>query len=214
MDCVSHLRAHVAPSLGPGLTERLIHSKRQSTLYQQQVAWKAFQEFLSHAFSTEDPELAYLISDMISRAHVLHFCVWLRTVKNFESQTIANYKASVAFYVQEVFGVYCSSWEFKALRQHLFLDRPPRPIRIPQWDLDKVLALIQTDKFCQQPGKFLLAKKTAFLLALEIGNRVFRTFCGGQKRHRDHPDRCSSQTARPPRVPLQESERGENSSPY
>lgn len=74
--------------------------------------------------------------------------------------------------MQEVFGDDCSSWEFKALRQHLFLDRPPRPIRIPQWDLDKVLALLQTKKFCQQPGKFLLAKKTAFFLALATTNRV------------------------------------------
>ena len=98
MDWVSLLRAQIAPTLGPGLTERLIHGKRQSTLYQQQVAWKAFQEFLSQVFSEEDPDLAYLSSDMISRAHVLHFCVFLRTVKNFESQTIANYKASGAFY--------------------------------------------------------------------------------------------------------------------
>ena len=74
--------------------------------------------------------------------------------------------------MQEVFGVDCSPWELKALRQHLFLDRPPRPIRIPQWDLDKVLALLQTKKFCQQPGKFLLAKKTAFFLALATTNRV------------------------------------------
>ena len=82
-----------------GLTERLVHSKRQSTLFQQQVAWKAFQEFISQVFSEEDPDFAYLSSNMISRAHVLHFSVWLRTVKNFESQTISNYKALGAFNV-------------------------------------------------------------------------------------------------------------------
>ena len=41
----------------------------------------------------------------------------------------------------------------------------------------------------------------------------FRAFCSDQKRQRDHPGRCSTQTPPPPRVPLQETERGENSPP-
>ena len=130
MDCVSLLRAHLTPKLGVGLTERLIHSKRQSTLSQQQVAWRAFQDFISQVACNENPDWADLSSDSLSPAHVLHFCVWVRTSKGFESQTIANYKASVAFYVEQIFRVDCSSWEFKALKQHLFLDKPQVP-RVP-----------------------------------------------------------------------------------
>ena len=172
LDCVSLLRAHLTPKLGSGLTERLINSKRQSTLYQQQVAWRAFQDFITRLSNDESPEWVDLRSKPLGPAHVLHFCVWLRTTKNFESQTIANYLASVAFYLDQVFRVDCSSWEFKALKQHLFLDRPPRTLRVPQWDLQLVLDLLKSDKYSLHPSKFLLAKKTAFLLALATGNRV------------------------------------------
>ena len=109
MDCVSLLRAHLSPKLGSLLTDRIINSKRQSTLSQQQVAWRAFQDFISQVACSDNPAWAELSADTLSSAHILHFGVWLYTSKGFESQTIANYKAAVAFYVEQVFGVDCSS---------------------------------------------------------------------------------------------------------
>ena len=75
--------------------------------------------------------------------------------------------------MEQIFRVDCSSWEFKALKQHLFLDKPPQVPRVPQWNLGKVLDLLESEAFSVNPSKFTLGKKTAFLLAMATGNKSF-----------------------------------------
>ena len=67
---------------------------------------------------------------------LLDFCIWLRDSKNLATNTIFNYKAAVGSSLSTVFGLDVSSWEFKALKDALFIERPPNPSRIPSWDIN------------------------------------------------------------------------------
>ena len=63
------------------------------------------------------------------------------------------------------------AWEFKALKDALFIEKPPNPPRIPSWDINKVLDLLQKPKYNKVPPEsFCQLKKTLFLIA--TGNRV------------------------------------------
>ena len=46
MDFISFLRFHLATSHKPEVLERLLHGKRGLTLYQNNVSWKAIQDFV------------------------------------------------------------------------------------------------------------------------------------------------------------------------
>ena len=66
------------------------------------------------------------------------------------------------------------SWEFKALKDALFIEKPPNPPRIPSWDINKVLDLLRKPKYRIPPVSFCQMKKTLFLIAMATGNKVFR----------------------------------------
>ena len=173
LDGTSLLRSHLTEKYGFSMADRLVNGKRQSTLYQQNIAWKAFQEFLSSLEDSECPDLLGLENSPLSISHVLHFCLWLREYKNLQSTTIANYKSSVGGILQSVFNLDCSTWEFSALRNNFFLEKPTNPPRVPEWDIQKVLLMLDSGAYINSPpSKFLQLKKTLFLLAIATGNRV------------------------------------------
>ena len=173
LDGTSLLRSHLTEKYGFSMADRLVNGKRQSTLYQQNIAWKAFQEFLSSLEDSDCPVLLGLENSPLSISHVLHFCVWLREYKNLQSTTIANYKSSVGGILQSVFNLDCSTWEFSALRNNFFLEKPTNPPRVPEWDIQKVLLMLDSGDYINSPpSKFLQLKKTLFLLAIATGNRV------------------------------------------
>ena len=90
-----------------------------------------------------------------------------------ETSTICNYKAAVGFPLNVCFGLNFSTWEFKELKNALFLEKPRIPPRTPSWDIGKVLELLSSDKYSSfPPDKFLQLKKSLFLVALACGNRV------------------------------------------
>ena len=172
LDSSSLLIAHLTEKYGYSLANRLVNGKRDSTQNQINIAWKAFQEFISLFQESEDPDFLRLDCMPLSISPLLHFCVWLREQKNFQSSTICNYKSSVAGILTTVFGLDCSSWEFSALRNNFFLEKPSNPPRIPQWDLQKVLDLLSSNVYVDSPSNFSQLKKTRFLLAIATGNRV------------------------------------------
>ena len=162
LDSVSFLRTHLAVSHKPEVVERLLKGKRASTLYQNNVSWRAFQDFVKVSNPVK-PDSSLL----------LEFCIWLRDSRNLATNTIMNYKAAVGQVLEKVFNINCNSWEFSALKSALFLEKPPNPPRIPSWDINKVLILLQSQKYNQfPPDKFCSLKKTLFLVAMATGNRV------------------------------------------
>ena len=162
MDRFHFLRSCLLPKFGEELSDRILKGKRDSTWKQQNIAWKAFQKFLSLDFS-----------ESLTPALLLKFCLWLRDEKNLETSTICNYKAAVGFPLNVCFGLNFSTWEFKELKNALFLEKPRIPPRTPPWDISKVLELLSSDKYSSfPPDKFLQLKKSLFLVALACGNRV------------------------------------------
>ena len=97
----------------------------------------------------------------------------MRDSKDLATNTIFNYKAAVGNTLGTVFGLDTSAWEFKALKDALFIEKPPNPPRIPSWDINKVLDLLQKPKYNKNPPEaFCQLKKTLFLVAMATGNRV------------------------------------------
>ena len=162
LDRVSFLRELLIPSLGDLITSKILAGKRQSTLYQQNVAWRSFQEYLN----SQEEEYDGIRT-------VLHFCFWLRDTKRLETNTILNYKAALLFPLKLALNLDSKCWEFTELRNCLFLDKPPRPRNILSWDANKVLTLLLSDLYSSTPlNKFRQLKKCLFLFALASGNRV------------------------------------------
>ena len=91
MDCISFLRFHLATSHKPEVIERLLQGKRTSTLYQNNVSWKAFHDFVK-ASNPIKPDTSLL----------LEFCIWLRDNRNLATNTILNYKAAVGQVLEKV----------------------------------------------------------------------------------------------------------------
>ena len=126
------------------------------------VGWKAFQDFVK-AFQPDKPDIGCL----------LQFCIWLRDSRGLATNTINNYRSAVGQILGVVYGMDDKAWEFKAIKNFLFLDKSPNPPRIPSWDLNKVLQLLQSPSYNQNPpDKFRQLKKTLFLIAMATGNRV------------------------------------------
>ena len=135
------------------------------------LAWKAFHSFISSKADSLQDDCAE--STPLSPGLILEFCIWLREVKDFQTSTICNYKASVSSILKEVFNVHCPLQEFKALKNSLFLEKPTNRPRIPSWDLEKVLDLLSSDKYSSLPlDEFKQLKKTLFLVAIATGNRI------------------------------------------
>ena len=173
LDNISILQSHLEEKVGHKLAAQILKGKRKSTRYQNNVGWKAFQDFIRLMLSNPPGGFEEISLDYPSPSILLAFCLWLRESRGLESSTIANYKASVASTLNAVYDLDCNSWEFKALKNSLFLEKPPKAPRIPDWDLRKVLDLLSSDKYnSSSASKFNLLKKSIFLIALAAGNRI------------------------------------------
>ena len=161
LDRLSFLRKWLTPHYGEKVTDKLLGCCRPSSILQQQVAWKAFQDWISYS----NPEV-------INVSTLLSFLIYLREVRNLETSTINNYKASISLPLRAVLHIDFNSWEFKKLSDALFIDKPPKRPHVPSWDLDKVLQLLESDKFAKVEDCFQALRKCVFLTALACGNRV------------------------------------------
>ena len=162
LDRTSFLQQILKDKLDDELASVLVQSRRKSTLYQQEVAWRALQAWLR-----DNPERS------ISKKDMLHFCLYLSRIKKLRGSTILNYRSSLARPILLSTGVDLTDSDFKDLDKALYLAAPPLKRRIPEWDVDKVLSLLMTPKYCSTSAKPLdLLRKTVFLLALATGNRV------------------------------------------
>ena len=90
------------------------------------MVWKAFQDFV-WANDPGQPDVNCL----------LEFCIWLRESRGLATSTINNYKAAVGQFLSMAYDLNVNSWDFKALKNNLFLEKPPNPPRVPSWDINK-----------------------------------------------------------------------------
>ena len=162
LDRISFLSSLLIPKFGNVLTERLLGSWRKNTISQQQVGWKALQNWILLV----NPENINIYS-------LMEFLNYLHVEKKLETTTIRDYKNSIAFPLKLAIGIDFNSWEFKKLNDAFFIDKPPKKPSVPNWELDKVLTLLQSDKFDNsKTGSFMALRKCLFLTALACGNRV------------------------------------------
>ena len=80
MDRISFLRQYLVPKYGAEVAERLLRGKRQSSIRQQEIAWRSLQEFLASSSWEE-----------VSLSCILSYMGWLRDIKSLQSSTILNY---------------------------------------------------------------------------------------------------------------------------
>ena len=148
---------------GPTLAAAIVAGRRDSTLAQQEIAWRALQAWLR-----EDD------SRLVDKTNLLKFCLFLRDKRGLASSTIANYRAALARPLGIAADINFDDFEFKDLDKFLFLSKPSPKKRVPSWELDKVLRLFSTNaKYASASARPRdLLRKLAFLLALATGNRV------------------------------------------
>ena len=161
MDRLSFLRYQYRRKFSADITERLLRASRDSTVKQQEVAWKAFQSWLEGC------------KEEVSNSSVLEFLCFLRDNKKLQTNTILNYKASLQLPLSFVPEVNLKSWEFHELSKSLYLDLPPNAKHIPEWDVGKVLHMLQDEEHYNSENLSIFSlKKCIFLVALASGNRV------------------------------------------
>ena len=101
----------------------------------------------------------------------MEFFCFLRDTKNLETNTILNYKAALCLPMSFI-KVDLKKWQFKELGKALFIDKPPNQKRLPDWNLNKVLDMLENKECYKQQQGYHLMKKSVFLTALASGNRV------------------------------------------
>lgn len=158
MDRVSLVASLLHGSYGaPALM--LAHCHRQSSLRQEEVAWKAWQAWLT----------AHHPSEHVSVSSVLSFLISLAEVRHLSLSTIACYRSSLRLLA----AIDVAAFPFPDLIKALYLRCPPTPPRPPPWSLDKVLALLQTPPFVGPVASdYNVLRHCLFLVAWASGNRV------------------------------------------
>ena len=148
---------------GSVIAQAIVAGRRDSTLAQQEISWRAFQSWLEADESRE-----------VDKTNLLEFCLYLRNSKGLAPSTIANYRAALARPLGLAAGINFDDFEFKDLDKYFFLSGPSYKKRIPRWSLEKVLQLLGSNpKYLSATAKPRdLLRKLAFLLALATGNRV------------------------------------------
>ena len=138
----------------------LVAGKRESTLAQRESAWKAFTAW----WVLKDPdrpcnlaEVLDFLTDLVKRG------LSAGTVKAYRNALVTPWK---------LMGVDTSAWELQEVARAAFLANPPRTRRVPEWDLEKVVALLRSAPFNETADDFRTLQKTVFLVALASGNRA------------------------------------------
>ena len=116
------------------ISERLSKCNRLQTNTQQQIAWKALQNWIKR--NPEKP---------IDKSSLLLFMIDLCKTKGSQPQTIKNYRSALRKPLKLICNIDLSSEEFKDLDRALFLLKPPNSPRMPNWSLTKVLNLSSSE---------------------------------------------------------------------
>lgn len=162
MDRISLVTGLLRSSYGePALL--LARSHRPSSVRQAEVAWRAWQSWLTNHHDSEH----------ISVSSVLRFLIFLAEVRNLSPSTVNCYRSSLRLPLRLLADIDVTAFPFPDLTKALFLRNPRAPPLAPSWSLERVLALLQTPSFAG-PGAspYNTLRHCLFLIALASGNRV------------------------------------------
>ncbi|MPC88248.1 hypothetical protein E2C01_083147 [Portunus trituberculatus] len=178
MDCATFLHCIFSRRYGEEVTDSLIKGFRESTRWQQEHAWCAFQDWIRSRRIT-----------ILSLPLLLQFIRWLQFQKKFASQTIASHKLAIALPIKEATSLDLSDPHFTLLLKSLFLEKPPQRFPEIRWNLTKVLQFLRQPRFRNtDASQEDLFHKCLILTALATGNRgaEMAAFCReGISHHQD-----------------------------
>lgn len=158
---IQFLKDKLSTVQGQEVAEDIIHAYRQSTLRQHEIAWKALQDWLRET------------KEEVSKPAILRFLRHLFHNKKLAPNTVISYRAALSFPLSLGFEIDIHDKEFSLLARSQFLARPPQKRHIPQWDINRVLQLLQTEEYEYGSGiRNNILNKGIFILALASGSRT------------------------------------------
>ena len=158
-------RARTKAGFSAKAASRMAGAVRTSTSSLYQSKWSVFSSWCSGR--KVDPLTASL-------PLIADFLLFLRDVKKFTLPTIKGYRTALALVLKPAGVDVSSSTDITALIRAFSLEKPPRDIRPPCWDLAVVLGSLLQPPYepLDQSSMMFLTHKTAFLLALASAKRV------------------------------------------
>lgn len=146
---------------GEEVARDIVQAYRPSTRKQQEVAWRAWQDWLIRT------------GEVVSKSSVLRFLRYIFHTKRLAASTTLCYRAALAFPLSLAFGIEVEDKEFSLLARSQFLARPPQAKTVPSWDVSKVLKMLESPGYEYGMGnRTKIINKALFLLALASGSRV------------------------------------------
>jgi len=155
------LKNVMTPQFGVLVTNSLLNSHRPSTQNQYQHCWTKFQNYLI------DKNI-----QAIRLKTVLQFLIYLVNQENLSVKSLPVYRSSLDLPLKYGFSISTKSREFNLLSRSQFISNPPLKVATPEWELDKVLNLLEQPRFIVNISDEDLMLKTLFLVALATGNRA------------------------------------------
>ena len=160
MDRIQFLEYIYTLKYGKNVAKNLIKSHRDSTKRQAQCVWRSFKCWL--------PEDV----DKLSSKLFMEFLIYLQSNKELSARTILNYRSCLSLPIKLGFNIDLSGKTFSLLARSQFLQKPVTRKLYPQWQINPVLEILSSERFCNNVSKRDKLLKTLFLVSLAIGNRV------------------------------------------
>ena len=155
------LRTALTKDIPAHAAEDIIAGHRESTTRQYESAWKKFQRFLIASEVSEVNETIFV-----------QFASYLFREHKLSISSISGHIAAISDPLKFAYRILPEARSLALIKSSFFLQRPP-PIRsAPKWSLRKVLDLLSSPGYCENPSEEKIFRKAIFLVALATGLRV------------------------------------------
>ena len=159
---VQFLTKFLTPEFGQELAQILALPHRSSTIKQYQHCWSKFSAWLS----SKGPHC-------VSKASVLEFLLHLTKELDLSPKTSLVYRNALKLPFAYALSISTDDPEFAMLTKHQFIEKPPPQKTVPQWELDKVLTLLESEPYeDSNPSFYTALEKALFLTAIASGARA------------------------------------------
>lgn len=157
---MAFLRAMFRMKYSSRVTELLLSAHRPSTQKQNEVAWRAFKNWLPNSIIE------------IDKALVLEYLAFLFWDKKLSPRTIMSYRAALALPLQLGFSINTADKEFSLEAKGSFIRKPPAPRLVPSWSISEALKALKLNDILNLTMSKKMFYKALFLTALASGSRV------------------------------------------
>ena len=143
------------------VADYLIASVRVSTQRQYQSVWVKFQDYFRE-----------LNPSVVDLNFVFEFLISIFERKKYQVRTLLVYKSALVRPLSVAFKINMSDTSFNELFRSMWIKRPGTSVKVPSWNLDKVLELLSSNRFNINVSAIDLICKCVFLVGLALGNRI------------------------------------------